>query len=99
MYRNVYAKNNGRWSLPHFIAFPYVTGPVIISADSISIFKALNGYKFKASRRLTLLKAKEGKSFPWFMRNVPRFFTAQFLQYSIRNFGLSNYEKFITPWI
>lgn len=67
-------KNNGRWWLLQFITFSSVTRPLIISAESLfQSFKALNGYKFQASRRLTLLKTKEGKSFPWLMRNVPRF--------------------------
>lgn len=67
-------KNNGRWWLPQFIAFSYVTGSLIISAESLfQSFKALNSHKFKASRRVTLLKTKERKSFPWLMKNVPRF--------------------------
>lgn len=65
-------KNNGKWVL-QFTAFSYVTGSLIFSAESLfQSFKALNSYKFKASRRLTLLKTKEEKSFPWWMKYVPR---------------------------
>lgn len=47
----------------------YVTGSLIISAESLfQSSKTLNDYKFKVSRRLTLLKTEEGKSFPWLIK-------------------------------